>query len=500
LRLRPRARDGMNHCTPAWLVGLLHELPTDPSVAYAGESPVFGCNYIVCGECGAEVRHADHRSITSNYPPPAPTLEALYDSSDPASSPLLDAASLHRDSRAYFCRCNWASVDLGGMKSVGDVDAPWGCGGHPGPGEERPATEARRQGGAVAPPVAAPVRSAPALSVVRPAVPPAVTPPVAAPVPPAATGPKIRLTYGRGVNPEFSTASELRDSLLASYPAAAFFGAPVVELGGENLVSAWGWVVQLIRMRSDWWPAIGVALQHAVTDGGDLARTAFADLLADFRDSLVLLPWTAPVAASLPDVRARSSGTGWGAPDLRLESIVRDQTKYIDQVKATAAEAELLGYGNGGKVIAGPLTSETELRALLDQTAQAGQFPDGDKGPWSWLGFELRTNEAWVRSAFVQIASSIDAADEPQVFALLDWLSEEQDLWRLQPLLAGWDKRPPAWAKTAASHKPKGWKRTIRSSHWPEVQTLGDVVHQALARAETQQAMPPVMDLPPLFA
>jgi hypothetical protein len=331
-------------------------------------------------------------------------------------------------------------------------------------------------------------------------VPPIVEAPTSpAPAPPAATGPKIRILYGRGVNPEFATAKELRDSLLASYPAADFFKAPVVEMPGvDNVASAWGWVVQLIRMRTDWWPAIAIALQHAVKDGGDLARTAFADLLADFRDSLVLLPWTAPLAASMPDVRSRSSGTGWGVPELTLAAIVRDQRAYVDHLNASNSEASLLGYGKGGRIISGPLTNEAELRALLDQAAKGGQSPDGDKGPWSWLGFELRTHEAWLRDAFLRIAASIDPNDEPMVFALLDWLSEEQDLWRLQPLLAGWNAKPPPWASTAATQKPRGWKRTIRSAHWPEVQTLGDVVRQALARAERQLATPPVMDLPEL--
>lgn len=489
----------MNYCTQAWLVGLNHELPTDPAVAYTGSSPVFGCNHLVCDRCRAEVRHADHRVTKSKDPPPAPTIEALYDSSDPGSSPLLINGPLHHESRAYFCRCDWAAVHLGGMKSLGSIDAPWSCGGHPGPGEAvaKPATEARRQGEAVAPtakataPAPTPAPAAPpVLKLVPPAGPARVSP---------AAGSKIRIVFARGVNPEFATASELRDSLLASYPAADFFKAPVAEIGGDNVVSAWGWVVQLIRMRTDWWPALGIALQHAVKDGGELARTAFADLLADFRDSIVLLPWTAPVAATMPDVRSRSSGTGWGVPDLRLESIVRDQQKFVDHLEATGAEAELLGYGKAGRVISGRLTNEAELRALLDQSAQGGQFPDGDKGPWSWLGFELRTHDARLRDAFLRIVTSLDAGNEPQVFALLDWLSEEQDLWRFQPLLAGWDASPPAWAKTAASHKPKGWRRTIRSAHWPDVTTLGDVVRQALNRAVMQQATPPVMDLSPLF-
>jgi len=465
----------MKHCTEAFLVGLDLELPTDPSVTYSGGSPTVGCNHLVCSSCGAVVRHADSRSIKSNYPPSKAVIDELYKSSNPEALAILDARPLHRLSRAYFCRCNWAAVDLGGRKSVGSIDAPWDCGGH-----------------ATAVVETQDLRAAGALKQVNALVQAAV------PIP--AAGAKIRIAYARGVNPEFATAMELRDSLLASYPDADFFRAPVVHKGGDNVAPAWGWVIELLRMRTDWWPAIGVALQHAVTQGGELARTAFADLLAEFRDSIVLLPWTAPVAAAHPDIRARGSATGWGHPDLRLETLVRDQMSYVDHLRATNSVVTLLGYGKGGKLVSGPLTNEIDLRALLDRTAQAGQFPDGDKGPWSWLGFELRTHEDWLRSAFVRVAATIDAANEPHVFAMLDWVSEEQDLWRLEQLLAGWYANPPTWAKTSANKKPKGWKRTIRSSHWPEVQTLGDVARQALWRAKKQLATPPVVDLPLLFA
>jgi hypothetical protein len=128
---------------------------------------------------------------------------------------------------------------------------------------------------------------------------------MAATVPRPAT--KIQFRYAPSVNPEFSTASELRDSLLASYPDAACFKAPVVGRGRDDTAPAWGWAPDLIRTRSDWWPALGIALQHAVHDGGDLARTAFATLMADFRDVLALLPWTEPLAEALPDVLAPGS-------------------------------------------------------------------------------------------------------------------------------------------------------------------------------------------------
>ncbi len=99
-------------------------------MGWDGDEPEIGCNHLVCSDCGADVRHADSRSITSNYPPSKDLIEALYASSDPTSSTYLDATPVNRLSRAYFCRCNWASVDLGGTKSLGAIEAPWECGGH----------------------------------------------------------------------------------------------------------------------------------------------------------------------------------------------------------------------------------------------------------------------------------------------------------------------------------------------------------------------------------
>ena len=464
----------MKYCAEAVLVGLDHELPSDAAVAYSGSPPIVGCNHLVCTQCGADVHHADSRSTTSNYPPAHADLVDLYESSNPAGSSLLDSALRHRQSRAYFCRCDWTAVNLGGTLYLEYIDQPWKCGGH-----APRATEARE------------IRVAEAHK--------AVAELVRAAVPVSPSDAKIRFTYAPGVNPEFATASGLRDSLLASYPDAAYFGGPVVGRGRDDTAPAWGWAIELIRTRTDWWPALGVALQHAVTNGGELARTAFADLLAEFRDSLVLLPWASPIAESMPDVKARGSGTGWGLPDLRLETIVRDQRRYVDHVNATNFEVALIDYGKSGRVISKRLTNESELRELLDETAQRGRFPDGDRGPWSWLGFELRTRDEWIRSALMQHAITLDPTNVPHVFALLDWFSEEQDLWRFEPLLANWHANPPAWAATAANTKPKGWKRTVRSSHWPEVQTLGDITRHALWRAKKQLATPAVLDLPMLF-
>ena len=115
------------HCTKTLLVALDEELPSDPSVAYDGGFHEIGCNHLVCHDCGADVRHADGCSVTSNMKPDKDDAAELYNSVHPEKSKLL---ATRANSRAYFCRCAWASVDFG-TKLVDVLDQMWGCGGHP---------------------------------------------------------------------------------------------------------------------------------------------------------------------------------------------------------------------------------------------------------------------------------------------------------------------------------------------------------------------------------
>jgi len=478
----------MQNCVETWLVAPGRELPADPRVAYSGKPPIVGCNHLVCDQCGVVVRNVTGRSTTSNTRPVAAELQKLYASADPGSSPLLTHRTVDAESRVYFCRCDWYTVELGGAKWVDDIDQPWRCGGHPSDGGEKAggAKAGSAKPGAKA---AEQARHAEAKRQVEALK--------AATVPLPAS--KIQFRYAPSVNPEFSTAAELRGALLASYPDAAHFNGPVVGINRDDTAPAWGWAIQLIARRSDWWPALGIALQHAVNDGGDLARTAFATLMADFRDVLALLPWTEPLADAFPDARAPGTGTGWGVPDFRLDQIVRDQKKSLAEIKTGAGEAFLSEHGPGGSDLEGPFANEEDLRALLVKSARAGQFPDGSGGPWSWLGFELITGDDWLRPALVHAVSTIDTSDQPTLLAMLDWFFEERDLWQFVPLLEDWFAHHPDWWETPASTKPKGWKRTMRTAHWPEISTLGTIVREALRRARGQVITPPVMDLPVLF-
>lgn len=309
------------------------------------------------------------------------------------------------------------------------------------------------------------------------------------------TWPKITLKLGH-LQVEFATASELRDALLASFCDAEFACGPFIVLTLDDARPAWEWTVDLVNQRSDWRPALGIALQHAVHDGGDLARTGLADLLANYRDSVVLLEWTAPLAQRWPDVRSTKANTGWGGgrPEARLADIVADQQKYWAS-SINANRHVVLDAFTAKSALAENCRDATELESLLAKTAKAGRFPDGDKGPWSWLTSELLFR-AWLPAAVPQVVSKLASGAGVELFALLDWFSEEWDLWRFVDLLDGWQKVPPPWWSQSAMQRPSGWKYSIRSAHWPGVKTLGDVALEALKRAHEQAATPPVVDLP----
>jgi hypothetical protein len=282
----------------------------------------------------------------------------------------------------------------------------------------------------------------------------------------------------------FSTAAELRDALLASYPGAAYLGAPIVLVNRDDPAPAWGWVRELLRTRTDWWPALGIALQHAAQDGGDNARIALADLLEGFQEAVVLLEWTEGIAKQWPDAKAGITGTSLGRPDYRLETIVAGQRKLWNGQQG--AEVSIEGLGPGNTYLTVDVKTAADLEALLATSAKAG----GD-APWSWLFSELLFHhrmQPWVPAACAKFAAGSDA----EVRAMLDWFSEQHDLWRYVDLLEAWSRTPPPWwsAPAAKKHHP------IRGS--ADAKTLGDVASGVLSRALGQAGTSPTVDLVPI--
>lgn len=287
-----------------------------------------------------------------------------------------------------------------------------------------------------------------------------------------------------------SSTSELRDALLASYPDAAYYGAPVARLHRDDTQAAWTWLMGLVCKRSDWWPAIGIALQHAAQDGGDPARIALADFLESFQHTIVLLQWTEPLDKQWPDAVATCRGTGWGEPDYRLTTILAGQRKLWDMCKGEVTVA-VEGAGEGGEWLIADVKTQADLESVLVTTAKVGKHG----GPWHWLLSALLFRSAlepMVVDACAKFASGTDA----EVRAMLDWLYEEHDRWRYVDLLETWSRTKPAWWNASADTIPPGWRFPIRDR---SAKTLGEAALRVLERARTQSSTKITNDLAPIF-
>jgi hypothetical protein len=169
----------------------------------------------------------------------------------------------------------------------------------------------------------------------------------------------------------FSTASELCEALLASYPGVDFFGAPVAGKPHDRdheTAPAWGWLGQLVGTRTDWIPAIGIALQRATEEGLEHARTALADLLVSCEDSAVLVEWTEPIARRWPDVHT-SGARGYPWRDERLGDLVARQRARWTALQSAAV-------------------SPSDLEARIATSVRARASP-----PWEWLRTALLAHE-----------------------------------------------------------------------------------------------------------
>jgi hypothetical protein len=291
-----------------------------------------------------------------------------------------------------------------------------------------------------------------------------------------------------------ATTTQLRDALLSSYPDAAYFGAPVIGSNRDETKAAWTWLLGVLRRRSDWWPAVGIAVQHAVTDGGDLSRGALADFLESYQHSIVLLDWTEPLGKLWPDATATHRGTGFGEPDYRLATIVAAQRKLVDLCD-NETQIAVEGIGPDGGWLVADLRTQSELEALLATSAKVGKHGDRGEGPWHWLLSKLifrPSLEPLVVGACEHFANGTDA----EVRAMLDWFFAEHDLWRYRSLIESWNQRPPSWWDAPADTIPPGWHFPVRAEG---SKTLGEIALRALGRAREQAAAQLTIDLPRLY-
>jgi hypothetical protein len=290
-----------------------------------------------------------------------------------------------------------------------------------------------------------------------------------------------------------SSTSELRDALLASYPDAAHYGAPVARLNRDDTQAAWTWLLGLVRKRTDWWPALGIALQHAAQDGGDLARIALADFLESYQHSIALLEWTEPMAKQWPDAVATCRGTGFGEPDYRLATILTAQRALMDLSK-TDTRMAVEGAGANGDWLIVDVQTQSDLESLLAASAKVEKY-GGANGPWHWVISQLIFRPS-LEPMMVGACEKLAAGSDVEVRAMLDWFFEEHDLWRYVDLLEGWNRTPPAWWNAPAGTVPPGWRFPIRGEG---AKILGDVVVRAVLRAREQAGTKMTIDLAPIF-
>lgn len=296
------------------------------------------------------------------------------------------------------------------------------------------------------------------------------------------------------VRRSFSSTSALRNELLASYPGASHLGAPIVLIDGDRPAPAWGWLLPLLRTRSDWWPAIGVAIQHAADEGGDLARIALADLLESHQEAVVLLPWTEAIAERWPTSKSGLVATTLGWPEFTLASIVRGERKLWNEV--SLADVAVEGLGPDGGWLSTAVRSAEELTALLARAAAAGTT-GSDDGAWGWLLSTLLFHHE-LRAWMVPAAEELGSGSDLEVAALLDWFSREHDLWRHLSLVERWAATPQPWWNRPSAEVPEGWRHAIRQPD-PAARTLGEVALGTLERARAQAETAPVLDLPRLW-
>jgi hypothetical protein len=202
---------------------------------------------------------------------------------------------------------------------------------------------------------------------------------------------------------------------------------------------------------------------------------------------VVLLDWTAPLAARWPNVKARSAGTTFGSPDYLLGTIVKGQRKLVEQANAGPISV-------GG--LSADIKSQADLEALLVKSAEAGTTGRED-GPWGFLLSELLFRpelREWAQSAIEKLGSQNHYA------AALDWFSLQHDLWRYLDLLEQWASTPPLWwdHPRDSPRADRNWRHPIRSIDW-NAKTLGDVALAALTHARAQASSRPCNDLERLF-
>ena len=125
----------LNYCLDGGLlIGTDDWLPTSPHEYNWGTfDPRIGCNHLVCGACGQEVRHLEDVVVTDGE---AIAPARLYVVSDWLSLPYIEFKP-ELKGRLYACRCQW-HMQFGSTELNPPIPEPewefrsqWRCAGHP---------------------------------------------------------------------------------------------------------------------------------------------------------------------------------------------------------------------------------------------------------------------------------------------------------------------------------------------------------------------------------
>jgi len=296
----------------------------------------------------------------------------------------------------------------------------------------------------------------------------------------------------------FSTAAELALALERALDEGRGYGDPIVRVGFDDSEPAWRFLDRVIAERSDWLPAVGLALQHAAWRGDGFTRQALVEFLASVRRSVALLPWTEPLAGVLGAVQGRRAGLFWGRDlaDLTLRAVVDAHLAWRAEVDAPAWQLPLAGWRSTRKDLFA-LASPADLDAAAER-ARRGAFTPTEWGdsPIAWLHLAA-VARPWVDDwgvGWVRRALNGDADLRTLAF---EWLLDGRDLWRHLAVLDGLRARPPAWWNLSVHDRPAGWKRGLRLARTDQV-TLGVLVGRLVARGRAQADTPPVCDLAPI--
>jgi hypothetical protein len=294
-----------------------------------------------------------------------------------------------------------------------------------------------------------------------------------------------------------SGAADVRDALLDGLVPGDVPGKAWVRVGRDDVEPAWAWLGRLVAARSDWRFVAGLALAHALKAGGDAAWVALCDLFAWDRAAALLRSAIEPLLPGAPDVSGTLARNGMGGgPTPKLADVLRDQAKVIGAATDPARRVILDEWHGPFVPRLAALGSESEVRALLGETADLGRSwrTSWGAGAWGWL-YEEFLFRPGLATALPSHVRAVVADDGERVFTALAWLSVRWDLRLFADVLGEWRDSGAAYLGAPRDHVPRGW-RIPPLAVFGDIATCNDAIAVLLEAATHELRTVPVLDLP----